>query len=77
MAPPCQHGIQRPRFAQATNRTNLRKTVEIGVWRIPLHIQQRAMGIDWMSLEDLTEAIPPAYTEHIGGQLIDYMRRAA
>lgn len=77
MAPPCIHGTQRPRFAQATNRTNLRKTVEVGVWRIPLDIQQRAMGIDWMGLEDLTEAIPPAYTEHIGGQLIDYLRRAA
>lgn len=77
MAPPCQHGTQRPRFAQATNRTNLRKTVEVGVWRIPLDVQQRAMGIDWMDLDDLTEAIPPAYTEHIGGQLIDLMERAA
>lgn len=77
MAPPCMHGTQHPRFAQATNRTNLRKTVEVGVWRIPLAVQQQAMGIDWMELEDLTEAIPPAYTEHIGGQLIDYMRRVA
>lgn len=30
---------------------------------------RQAMGIDWMSWEDLTEAIPPAYTEFIGGQL--------
>jgi DNA (cytosine-5)-methyltransferase 1 len=77
MAPPCIHGTQRPRFAQATNRTNLRRTVEVGVWRIPLDVQQRAMGIDWMGLDDLTEAIPPAYTEHIGGQLIDLMERSA
>ena len=26
-----------------------------------------AMGIDWMSRPELTQAIPPAYTEHIGG----------
>ena len=32
-----------------------------------------AMGIDWMNWEDLREAIPPAYTEHIGRQLIAAM----
>lgn len=37
-----------PRFAQATNRTNKRKTVEVGVYRIPLAVQRRAMGIEWM-----------------------------
>lgn len=29
-----------------------------------------AMGIDWMSREELSEAIPPAYTEWIGRQLL-------
>jgi DNA (cytosine-5)-methyltransferase 1 len=28
------------------------------------------MGITWMPLEDLTEAIPPAYTEWVGRQLV-------
>ena len=27
---------------------------------------RRAMGIDWMTGKELAEAIPPAYTEHIG-----------
>jgi len=31
---------------------------------------QAAMGIDWMAWEDLTQAIPAAYTEHIGGYLM-------
>ncbi len=70
LAPPCDHSWQTPRFPCATNRTNLRRTVEVGVWRIPLEVQQRAMGIDWMPLANLTEAIPPAYTEHIGAQLL-------
>lgn len=29
-----------------------------------------AMGIDWMVWDDLTQAIPPAYTEYVGGFLM-------
>jgi len=29
-----------------------------------------AMGIDWMSNDELREAIPPAYTEWVGAQLL-------
>lgn len=69
--PACNHAAQKAngkRFPGATNRDG-RYTVEVGVWRIPLAIQQAAMGIDWMTLEELTEAIPPAYTEWIGSEL--------
>lgn len=31
---------------------------------------RRAMGIDWMSWDELTQAIPPAYTEWIGRRLL-------
>lgn len=30
-------------------------------------------GIDWMSLEELTQAIPPVYTCFLGKQLIEYL----
>ena len=68
MVPPCNHAAQRPgRFPGATNRAPMsRATVEVGVWRIPLDVQQRAMGVDWMTLPELSEAIPPAFTEYIG-----------
>jgi DNA (cytosine-5)-methyltransferase 1 len=75
LAPPCDHEWQTPRFPCATNRANPRRTVEVGVWRIPLAVQQKAMGIDWMRLEELSEAIPPAYTEYIGKQLMAALRR--
>jgi DNA (cytosine-5)-methyltransferase 1 len=32
-----------------------------------------AMGIDWMTKNELNEAIPPAYTRFIGKQLLAYM----
>lgn len=76
-APPCDHSWQTPRFPPATNRTNLRSTVEVGVWRIPLDVQRKAMGIDWMELRELSEALPPAYTEHLGRQMLDHIRQEA
>lgn len=34
-----------------------------------------AMGIDWMTkAEQLAEAIPPAYTQYIGNQLLNYLQ---
>jgi DNA (cytosine-5)-methyltransferase 1 len=32
---------------------------------------REAMGIDWMLWGDLVEAIPPAYTEHLGKQIME------
>jgi DNA (cytosine-5)-methyltransferase 1 len=37
----------------------------------------RAMGIDWMNRDELSEAIPPAYTQFIGEQLLEQMKRTA
>lgn len=34
---------------------------------------QQAMGIDWMSRAELSQAIPPAYTEFVGMQLLEYL----
>lgn len=70
---PCDHAWQTPRFPPATNRTNLRSTVEVGVWRIPTRVQQHAMGIDWLSGAELSQAIPPAYTEYLGRQLLRFL----
>lgn len=34
----------------------------------------KAMGIDWMARGELSQAIPPAYTEFIGRQLLQHLR---
>lgn len=36
-------------------------------------IARKAMDIDWMTREELAQAIPPAYTELIGKQLLGYI----
>ena len=85
MAPPCSHGWWKPnRFpgGRSKERTGsskgpVRATIEIGAWDIPLRKQQKAMEIDWMALEELSEAIPPAYTELIGHQLMQHIQARA
>lgn len=64
----CHHELHAGSYPQATNRSNRRKTVEVGVYRIPLDTQQRAMGIDWMSLKQLSQAIPPVYAHHLASR---------
>ena len=55
--------------------------VEDGVARLvagnfaDLASAREAMGIDWMDRQHLAEAIPPAYTEFIGGFLMAAIRQ--
>ncbi len=41
---------------------------EVELWK-------KAMGIDWMVRDELSQAIPPAYTRHLGEQLLDHLRQ--
>lgn len=34
---------------------------------------KEAMGIDWMVQSEISQAIPPAYTEFIGEQLLRHV----
>jgi len=73
-APPCDHALhvkRGKRFPGATNRPTGRYTCEVGVYRIPLEVQQKAMGIDWMTLPELSQAIPPAYSEHLADEFLN------
>lgn len=67
-APTCNHALHKARgkrFPGATNRPAGRYTCEVGVYRIPLDIQRKAMGINWMTLSELSQAIPPAYSKYL------------
>ena len=59
--------------------TKQRKTLWEQGWHVSItgdvgtYVGPEAMGIDWMNGNELCEAIPPAYTEHIGRQVINYL----
>lgn len=42
-----------------------------------IHDYRAAMGIDWMNREELSQAIPPAYTEWVGMQMLQALEVAA
>jgi DNA (cytosine-5)-methyltransferase 1 len=69
MGLPCSHKEQgRPVGIYGSMRDNIPqggKTAE------SIEQAREAMGIDWMLWGDLVEAIPPAYTEFIGRQLLE------
>jgi DNA (cytosine-5)-methyltransferase 1 len=80
MGAPCQHG-------------SLPKDIPIfrhGVWYLSRFVNvygtgggkardkwAESMGIDWMTPTELGQAIPPAYTQFIGEQLLEQLNRAA
>jgi DNA (cytosine-5)-methyltransferase 1 len=74
----CRHDLLMPRF----------DVYEHGKWRkastVPVYGSgggkakdhwAQAMGIDWMSHDEMAQAIPPVYTEFIGEQLMAHLNQ--
>jgi DNA (cytosine-5)-methyltransferase 1 len=77
MSTPCSHHWQRPRFRSLDKRQKGLAAV-VGVhghvnYAGERELREQAMGIDWMTPAELVEAIPPAYTELIGHQLMQML----
>jgi DNA (cytosine-5)-methyltransferase 1 len=74
MVPPCAHHLQREAKFWTGWRPNgeERKATVVQVYGNAGGREEwpAAMGIDWMTHDELAEAIPPAYTEHIGHYLM-------
>lgn len=53
-------------------RINRRKDDHGGAVNFPANVAQarEVMGIDWMTRAELSQAIPPAYTEFLGRQML-------
>ena len=86
LVPPCDHGWQTPRFHP--NRSDRKGTGRLAsVISVTGHGNdgpggrvadwRRAMEIPWMTRDELAQAIPPAYTEHLGRQLLAHLGEVA
>jgi len=76
MAPgPCRHDGTQVGGVYGGGSTDHRHAKEIrrGGYTPLVSVARELMGIDWMTQQQLTQAIPPAYTEFIGQQLIAAM----
>jgi len=84
VTPPCNHAAQRVVYgvygahADRPGGWTRPNGKSRGLKATSVQHAQEVMGIDWMtSWGDLADAIPPAYTEHIGRQIITHLEKAA
>jgi DNA (cytosine-5)-methyltransferase 1 len=82
MSLPCTHSAYPRVFPPAWNRSTPLRVLSIsGGYQTRKQVgedfmdqHKAAMGIDWdIAYDELSQAIPPAYTEFIGGQLLERM----
>ena len=81
MSLPCAHYWQQDKIFPALNGQDRKRGGRSGIVGVygnggdkRADLWPEAMGIDWMSRQELTQAIPPAYTEFIGEQLLAHVR---
>jgi DNA (cytosine-5)-methyltransferase 1 len=75
---PCQHwkyadhsvgGV----YGGGSSDRRYAKELRRGGYTPKAEIRRELMGIDWMTQDDLSQAIPPAYTEFLGEQIITHL----
>lgn len=85
LTPNCNHGNRSVIGVYGGHGRDRRRTVTVtghcggysrrdGLQFFPLKQRQEAMGIDWMIGDELSQAIPPAYSFWIGQQLMRHFK---
>jgi DNA (cytosine-5)-methyltransferase 1 len=62
--------VSLPSKGTLNNNYHSEGVITVGGHNFKRSAAQTAMGIDWMSRKELAQAIPPAYTEYVGKQLM-------
>jgi DNA (cytosine-5)-methyltransferase 1 len=71
-------GRWKPRTISVTGNTPQTNVVRNQVRRtFSVHEAREAMGIDWMTIRELSQAIPPDYSEHIGRYALKTLARVS
>lgn len=80
--PPCRHRLpvigfygDHARTRQRTLNGHRDRGGDITGTERKLQLVKELMGIDWMAWSECVLAIPPAYTEYVGTQLLTHLKR--
>jgi DNA (cytosine-5)-methyltransferase 1 len=73
LAPICQHGIDSVIGVYGGHRRNRKRLNgnNAGSVDFSQHEAEESMGIDWMNTSELSQAIPPAYSQWLGRRVLD------
>ena len=79
LVPSCDHSRQRPRFRSLDSRRPGVLACVVGVHGHTNYVGEfaircKAMGIDWMTNDDLSQAIPPAFSEYLARAILSGRR---
>ncbi|MFA4974650.1 MAG: class I SAM-dependent methyltransferase [bacterium] len=93
LAPECQHGLRAATLGvyggHVRNRKrrtigvygegfrDIRRKMDRGVEDFSIEQGRVAMGIDWMTTAEMSQAIPPAYSEYLGRWAISALQERA
>lgn len=77
LVPPLPKGLLREGFVCVTGKGTPSGIRRMGLPNALVANRRDAMGIDWMTEFELSQAIPPAYSEFIGRQALAHLARRA
>lgn len=75
MAPPCSHTVPALGVYGHGPWGHQSGDPRRGGYQGTAEERAQVMGIDWMNRDELSQAIPPVYTEHIGTALLEHLAR--
>jgi DNA (cytosine-5)-methyltransferase 1 len=70
LVPECRHHLQTVGVYGNAGGANVQRPSQELAQRFATSVWREVMGIDWMTGQELSQAVPPAYCEFIGRQLL-------